>query len=453
MKTRLSTQQIQRHILAPVMQKSISVLLMPISSLLQTIEQEIQNNPLLEIDEESRRTDESLDSEWQLKIQRLTEISDGPLPQGQQAEEDISRERHLVKNISLEEYLLSQLRLEIDDEVSLAVGEQIIGNIDHDGYFTSSCRDIAQEFNLEAEFVEGVLGVIQNLDPVGIASCSLKNCLLTQLKMLDFETKDLAERIVRDFLAELGRRKYQEISKKIGCGCEEVKEAARFIASLEPKPARSFRPHQENIYIEPDILIKYHQHHLRIFINDEDIPPLRISQFYKKMLRKPNLTARERQFIEERMQSALYFLRSINQRADTLRSICESILKKQKEFFQYGHARLAPLTLSHVAREIDRDESTVSRAIRNKYMDTPRGIFPLKFFFSSAIATENNGFVASRGIMEQIRCMIEEEDKKAPLSDQDIQRRFHEEGIRLARRTVAKYRTLLKIPASSYRRS
>ncbi|MFH1360487.1 MAG: RNA polymerase factor sigma-54 [Candidatus Omnitrophota bacterium] len=454
MRPKLVTQQVQRHILAPIMQKSISVLILPVAELNSIIEEELQANPLLEIDEANRLASAARDNEeLREKIRRLSEISDGPVYQGAIGDEEESREKPLTKSATLEDYLMRQLRLEISNPEKLRIGEYIIGNLNEDGFFELPLDEASQRLGLSGSAqMQEVLETVKSFDPVGIASKDLKECLLAQLHTLAPHDEQVIKQVIGNHLEALGRKRFKEIAKSINISVDRVKEIGHYIHSLEPKPARAYRPIEENIYVKPDIFIRKTDNEFQITVNNEDIPTLRISPFYKELLRKPNLTEEEKTFIEERLQSALFFIKSIKQRSETLRAIVQFIVNKQAEFFENGHGTLAPLTLKDVAKVVERDESTISRTIRNKYIDTPYGIIPLKFFFSSAIATEANGHVGSRGIIEEIRQMIDEEDKVSPLSDQDIQNHFKEKGVRIARRTIAKYRNALKIPASHLRK-
>ena len=447
--------QVQRAILAPVMQKSITVLLLPITELAIAIEQELQTNPLLEFDETYQQILSAKQLELRQKIRSLDTASPQTL-ENTAGDEDEPTERPVIRETTLEEYLLRQLRFITSDSLQLKIGEQIIGNIDEDGYLTVTCDEIVQNVGTEnIELAEKVLSDIQQLDPLGIASRTLKECLLLQVDYYHHQDVEIIKKIINDYLMDLGNRKFKEIAKKMNLSEAEVKKFAQIISALEPKPARNFRPIDASIYVKPDVTIRKNEDSFTIQINSADAPALRINPLYKNMLNRPNLSEQERTFIEEKLQNALYFLKSIRQREETLTKIVNHILEKQIHFFTQGPSALVPLTLKDVATTIGRDESTVSRAIRSKFIETPQGLYPMKFFFSGSFNSETNGAhstVASRSIQEEIKDLIGNEEKSSPLSDQEIQAVFEKRGITVARRTISKYRQALKIPPSHLRK-
>jgi len=458
MNQKISTLQVQKTILAPLMQKSISILMLSLAELDTAIEQELQENPLLEIDDTTPKiAPKPKEDDLKLDYHKLTKMWDDPIYGGSisssDEEDEISQSR-FKKEVTLEEYLLRQLMVETSDPQKVKIGEYIIGNIDEDGYLTLTVEEILQKLNLtDTASVETVLTMIHGFDPIGIASRNITECLLTQIKNEDKAIYRIARRIIEEHFEDLGKKKIHEISKKLGLSLEEVKEVAKIISALEPKPARNFRPIDSTIYIKPDITIKKDALGYQIIINDDWIPPLRVNRYYQGLLKRPNLTTQEREFIEAKLESAFNFIKSIKQRGETLTHIVKFIIEKQAAFFEDCSNNLAPLTLKEVALAINRGESTISRAIRNKYMDTPQGVYPLKFFFSSAIATDTEGDVSSRSVKEDIRDLVEQENKESPLSDQEIVGLFSQKGVHLARRTVAKYRLAYNIPPSHLRRN
>lgn len=446
-------QQVQRMVLAPTMQQSIEVLMLPLTDLTLSIEQALEDNPLLEV-EESQLT---LDSEETLRqidmlIRPRRELLYDP---SHNSDEDPGEERFLKKEVSLEENLLQQLRLELSDPLYVRIGELIIGNLDEDGYLKVTCEEIAGMLSIgDVDVVEGVLRVIQDLEPVGIASRTISECLLLQAHNSRHKNKTLAARIITECWEDLGKKKYPEIARALGVSQEDVKEAAGFISTLEPKPARNYRPVYAHIYVKPDaFILKDDNIGYVIEINKEDIPSLKINTTYRKLLQRADLSAADREFINQKLKDAVQFIKSIEQRGTTLRRICGHIVENQKEFLERGVAGLTPMTLNDVAQSIGRNESTVSRAIHNKYIHTPQGIFSLKFFFSQGIPENGGGTcVASRSVKEEIKNMIDDEDKAAPLSDQAIQDCFTRRNMQIARRTISKYRQALMILPSNLRR-
>lgn len=460
-------QQIQRQILAPLMQQSIEILMLPLLDLNLSIEQELQNNPLLEVNEENPEpvSSETADQEF---LRRLDDwagsLRDLPFPE-HFTDDEIVEGHPLKTEVSLEDSLMRQVHVEFTDPLDIRIGECIIGNLDEDGYLKAGIEEItqwaraadpkqAEPIPFSTERVERVLSVIQGFEPCGIAARTLGECLLLQMKDKNCENKDLVLRIIRGHLNELGCRKYRDIVKASESSLDEVKKAAQVISALEPRPARNHRPVQARIFIKPDVLISEGDDSgYKIEINKEGVPSLRISARYRDLLNQKNLSPRDREFIADKLKKAVNFVRSIELRGHTLRKITEYILEKQKSFFENGSPALVPMTLKDVAQAIGRNESTISRAVQDKFVDTPQGILAMKFFFSQGLPETDNGTtVASRSVKEEIKALIHEEDKSSPLSDQEIQEHFKRRRMQIARRTVSKYRHGLRILPSNLRR-
>ncbi len=465
MSMKLSTIQTQKQILAPSMQQSIEVLLLPLLDLHQTIEMELQNNPLLEIDEDMllKRQEEEHDSETPMDrtLNQLIESPDEPFFNGP-LYNDPPDEKPFKQHDTLEEKMSRQLHVDVSDPLHLKIGEFIIGNLNEDGYLTLSCEEIAATLEIQdISIVEHILSVIQRFDPPGIAARDLRECLLLQLAALPPGETELASHLVRECIQELGRKKFTEIAKKIKVPVDNVKAAARVIASLDPRPARNHRPIRESIYIKPDVtVVRTEDEKLSVQINKDGLPPLRINQKYKALIRQGSLSAPEKKFIREQLQNAVIFIKSIEQRGQTIQAIAEHILNHQEKFFKNGHSGLAPMTLKDVAEALNRNESTISRAIHNKYMYTPKGLFPFKFFFCQSVGKsaqkssgEPENTVANRTIKEQIKELIANENKASPLSDSEIQKIFSQKGMMIARRTITKYRQMEHILPSHLRKT
>jgi RNA polymerase sigma-54 factor len=461
MKIRISPNQIQKQILAPSMQQSIEVLILPITELSAAIENELQENPMMEIDE--KKTNEADNQLDDVITRNLLLLKDKPREENYEVngddDDDQDSLRPLSRGVSLEDHLLQQLRLEVTDPIKLQIGEMIVGNLDQNGYFHGNCQEIAKTLNIEnIEFVEDVLKTIQHFDPLGIAACTLQECLLAQVEARFNGHGRLLTELIKNHLDELARKKFVDIARKLKTPVDTIKEAAKTITLLEPKPARKFWTGETTVYTKPDIKVwKDESDQYQIQINHQNIPHLRISPYYQNMLRQPNRTQEELDFIREKIKNALLFIKSIEQRHQTISQIAKYIVDRQKDFFEQGHMFLKPLILKDIAEAINRNESTISRAISNKHIETPQGYFPMKFFFSQAIqeedGTRNTSGVASRGLKEEIKELIEEENKNQPLSDQDIQDHFERKNMKIARRTISKYRSKLQILPSHLRKS
>ncbi len=455
MQVQILPQQTQKTILAPVMQQSIEVLLLAVTELNLAIEQELQSNPLLELNEETPAAQDTVFKEAVLYgndfLRSLRLPLDGQHPSDDEILEDIP-----VKiEFSLEESLLQQLRVEPISPLEFKIGEYFIGNLDEDGYLKIMCEEVAAALGIEDHaLIERVLKIIQGFEPLGIASRDLRECLSIQLAATRPARQDIYLAIITSHLEDLGHKRFQKISKETGIALPGIKEAARFIAGLEPKPARNFRPIRSSIYIQPDaFILKDKERGYYVEVSREGIPSLRVNAYYRNLLDRGSLSEKDREFIHEKFRTAMNFIKSIEQRGHTLRRIAEYILIKQMAFFDRGED-LVPLVLKDVAQAISRNESTISRAISNKYIDTPRGIFPIKFFFSQGIPSSDDarGGVASRSVKDEIQQIIVGEDKSSPFSDQDIQHYFKRRNMRIARRTISKYRQALRILPSNLRK-
>ncbi|OGX32444.1 MAG: RNA polymerase sigma-54 factor [Omnitrophica WOR_2 bacterium RIFCSPHIGHO2_01_FULL_48_9] len=454
MKINISTQQVQKQILAPAVQQSIEILLLPLQDLHLTIEQELQSNPLLELDESHPETAKLPWSEKFIQQIKHYEKANSSDYSSQEAGDDLPEESPLKREISLEENLLRQLRIETSNLLELKIGEFIIGNLDEDGYLKLSPTDIAQAFSLtDTVLVERVLQIIHGFEPIGVAACTLQECLLTQAEIKYNGTQPLVSQIIQGYLKEISQKKLTEVAKKLNVSHAEVAEAIKIIAALDPKPARNYRPIDPTIFIKPDVVITKDEDVLEVTVSQEGTPRLRINPLYRAMLNQPHLSEEERNFIREKLKNALQFIKSIEQRGQTLKAITYYILDKQKAFFEQGPKALVPMTLKNIAASLNRNESTISRAISHKYIDTPQGIFPFKFFFSQGIGEEAvNGEICSRSVKEEIKEIVEGENKYSPLSDHDIQMLLEKRGMHVARRTISKYRQVLNILPSHLRK-
>jgi RNA polymerase sigma-54 factor len=367
-------------------------------------------------------------------------------------EELPSYEATLSKKSSLYDHLIWQLRLSSMSKDEEAVGALILGNLDDDGYLQDPLEEMCKREGIDYALAEKVLKKLQEFDPVGVASRNLQECLLLQVKHLagpwDF---DLIEAMIEKHIHNLERKNYVAITKDLQVTMEEVIEAAKVISDLEPKPGRPFAT-EEPQYITPDIYVTKVGDDFIIVLNDDGLPKLKISNFYKNVLAKEGATAQTKGYVQDKLKSAIWLIKSIQQRQRTIYRVTESIVKFQREFFEKGIAYLKPMVLRDVAEDIGMHESTISRVTSNKYVHCPQGIFELKFFFNSGINRVDGEALASEAVKNKIKQLVAAENPKRPLSDQRIVELLKEANIDIARRTVAKYREMLGILSSSKRK-
>jgi RNA polymerase sigma-54 factor len=468
--------------MTPQLQQAIKLLQLSRLELTDLITQEMEENPLLEeVTSEEYPEDttvpesdtvELTDREEIKAVERTEEITgegDGKEefdwnsyledygPTGvrydRKDDEAPSWDNMLMVKPSLTDHLMWQLKLSRITEAETKIGEQIIGNLDNNGYLMASVEEIAKQEGVEESFVEGVLKKIQEFDPPGIAARDIKECLLIQARIMGMLTP-LVESIINEHLKDLETKNYTNISRKLKVPISEVLQAVCIISSMDPKPGSVYT--QERIdTITPDVYVFKAGEEYKIILNDDGLPKLRISNFYKEIMGGSNTypdAESSRKYIRERMQSATWLIKSIQQRQRTIYKVTESILKLQRDFFDYGINYLKPLVLRDIADDVEMHESTISRVVTNKYMHSPRGIFELKYFFSSRIQKTSGDAVASKSVKEEIKNIVSAENPKKPYSDSDIVDLLKKSGISIARRTVAKYREMMGVLPSSKRK-
>lgn len=347
--------------------------------------------------------------------------------------------------------LKKQLRLSSLDEQDYKIGEYIIGNLDENGYLTVSLNEIALEFDIPLSKAESVLKIIQTFEPSGIAARDLKECLIIQLNDLGVKDPVFFE-IVNNHLNMLQKKKFKEIAKKLNIPISKVAHAFNRISTLEPKPGRALSKEQ-TIYVKPDVIVKKIDNKYCYFINEGDLVNLKINSLYRNMLKGGNTFSKdEKRYAVDKFKSAVWLIKNIEKRKNTILKVTEVIMEHQKEFLEKGTEFLKPLTLREVAEIVGMHESTIARVTTSKYVETPRGIFELKYFFSSGLENESGEMESSIAVKQKIKTLIDNENPKKPLSDQTISKLLTKEGIQIARRTVAKYREQIKILPAKYRR-
>jgi RNA polymerase sigma-54 factor len=472
----------QQLIMTPQLQQAIKLLQLSRLELVDTISQEMEENPLLEeaLTEEYTENEavpesdavEIADREEIKTIERTEEITGegdgkeefdwnsyledyGPTGVRYDRKEDEapSWDNMMMVKPSLTNHLMWQLKLSRFTDAEMRIGEQIIGNLDGNGYLMASLEELATQEGVEENFVESVLEKIQEFDPPGIAARDIKECLLIQAKILGFLTP-LIEKLIKEHLKDLETKNYNNIAKKMKVSLSEILRAVVVISSMDPKPGRIYSEERIDT-ITPDVYVFKAGDEYKIVLNDDGLPKLRISNFYKEIMSGINTDTDaevSKKYIREKMQSATWLIKSIQQRHRTIYKVTESILKLQRDFFDQGIDYLKPLVLRDIADDVEMHESTISRVVTNKYMHTPRGIFELKYFFSSRIQKTSGDAIASKSVKEEIKKIVGSEDQKKPYSDSDIVNLLKKSGISIARRTVAKYREMMGVLPSSKRK-
>jgi RNA polymerase sigma-54 factor len=466
----LQTRLSQRLILTPSLQQAIKLLPLTTLELREVLQQEVIENPLLEETpleetrnveeivqeqaEEERKKDEDPLKEIELEkfFEDYFDDSSERRSRPSEVPEMPPIENTLTESPDLYDHLLWQLRMATSDELVLEIGEAIVNNLDEDGLLRTPLEKIADMGPFPLEEVEKTLAMIQSLDPPGVGARGLQECMRLQLKILGLENTP-PDVIVRDFMKQLQSHQWQEIARQMNLSPEEVSQHVEVIKRLDPRPGNRFSP-ERSAYILPDVLVVKDGEDYKIVLNDDGLPKLRISPQYRRMLDQKEAQSEEtRNYVKDKLRSALWLLKSVDQRQRTIYKVAESIVRHQRAFLDHGITHLRPLVLRDVASDIGMHESTVSRVVANKYMHTPRGTLEMRFFFHSGITSSMGEAVSSVTIKDRIRRMIDEEDSAHPLSDSRIAEVLEQDGLPLARRTVAKYREELRIPPSNLRKT
>lgn len=468
----------QQLIMTPQLQQAIKLLQLSRLELLTAINQELETNPVLE---ESLSDDDQELETWDTSAEEAppellpgdgqpTEITvetrvgedfdwdsyledklPPPLRQEREEREMPSLENLTSSVISLKSHLLWQLQMTDLGDTEKFIGAMIIGNIDEDGYLRASLTELAGEFQRPEAEIEAVLKKIQEFEPMGVGARDLAECLLIQVEFQQLQNP-LVRPIIRQHLKHLENRNYGALAKELKVSIDAVAQAAEIISRLDPKPGRSFDT-LETRYISPDIFVYKMGEDYEVTLNEDGLPKLRISNYYRNALNGHiDITEEAKTYIQTRLKSAIWFIKSIHQRQKTIYRVARSIVNFQRDFLDQGIAYLKPLTLRQVAEDVQMHESTISRVTTNKYMYTPQGVFELKFFFNSGINSIQGDQVASESVKDKIRQLVLAEDVQNPLSDQEIVNQLRQANIIIARRTVAKYREMLGLLSSSKRR-
>lgn len=465
----------QQLVMTPQLQQAIKLLQLSRLELASVIQQEMEENPALEEvpadppsemelgntpEDELPKTEEGLkevtidekvgnDIDWESYINEYN--STGRMHTERDVQEAPNYEAFTSSKETLEDHLQWQLLMHDLSEEAHRIGTLIIGNLDIDGYLKATVEEIAQQGDVTVDAVSAVLSLLQSFDPPGICARDLKETLLIQIHRLGIEDRLLSS-IITHHIKNLENKNYKKIASVLDTTIEKVVAAVNVIKYLEPKPGRQFATSEPH-YIIPDIHVYKDGDDFKIVMNDDGLPKLKINRLYRDAVSNGKELSKEaKTYLNDKMQSASWLIKSIHQRQKTIYSVMESIIKFQREFFEKGVAYLKPMILKDVAEDINMHESTISRVTTNKYAYTPQGLFELKYFFNSSIQRTNGDSMASESVKERIRMLISQEDPKNPLSDNTITELLAKANIKIARRTVAKYREMLHILPSSKRK-
>lgn len=475
-------QQLQRLMMLPGMQQAIHLLQMPVMELAPLVEEQLAQNPIIQIDEDASEDDDiaRLEEENEEEKEELDTLPEEEMTfderdfdiikrldkdfrdqcteespyKSRNSEEDRQQsfaEQSICAQPTLFEYLMTQAHDAFDKPEELAAAEILIGSLDEYGYLHTPLQEIAALHNFSESTLRDILSVIQTFDPQGIGATSLQESLLIQLRYRGKENS-LASKIIAQHYDDLLHNRIPVIQRSLHCSQEDITHAIHHdIAHLDLRPGTSYSAQSTQPLI-PDVTIRQEGDELLVGVNNDFLPPLRINGRYLKLIREAQLAPDTKQFIQHHIASAKWLLKNIMQRNDTLQNIVEILVKRQRKFFTEPDGKLVPMTMKVVSEELEIHESTVARAVANKTVDTPRGLLPLRSFFSNAYTTEEGVEISSKTVRELVHELIQKEDRSHPLSDLALSESLKEKGIVCARRTVAKYRTELNLGNAQQRR-
>jgi RNA polymerase sigma-54 factor len=492
----LSQRLTQSLVLAPQLQQSLALLQAPTLELKALVEAELQQNPVLEevMEQDAEQREKSSDSDegdtpavtdfaeppedvkfdnaseknsadpvddFQAEFEKLVQMdqewrdhfSQTNTPVRSSTEDEEKRQfmfDSITVETSLAQHLVEQVRDTLLNQEEQGIAELIIGNIDDYGYLNTTLEELAATTSLPQEKILQVLNVVQTFEPVGVGARDLRECLMLQLERTG-QQETLEYRIVRDFMDALGKRRIPEIARGTNQAVDEVQNALVRIAKLEPRPGRAFLPAVEQ-YVAPEVFVAKNGDDFVVTTNDEQIPHLRISNVYKDLMSSGGDNAEVKNYIREKIRAGKFLIKSLHQRQTTIANIGREIVKRQREFMEKGVAFLKPMTMAQVAEVVGVHETTVSRAVSGKYIETPQGVFEMKYFFTAGLQNSNGQEVSNTSVKDMISDIFKNENPSNPLSDQEVVKMLTAKGITIARRTVAKYRDELGILPSNLRK-
>ena len=482
----LSQRLTQSLVLSPQMQQSLALLQAPTLELKALVEHELEQNPVLEevaepetelpdkpapeddaapaeppFEAASEQGAEAPADDFQVEFDRLVQLDQEWRDHFAQTNVSVRRSPEeeekrqfmfdsLTAETSLAEFLMEQVReADLTDE-QRTIAELIVGNIDDHGYVKTTAAELSASTGLPVEKISEVLKIIQTFDPPGIGAADLRECLMLQLERAE-RSETLEYRIVRDFMNELGKRRIPEIARGTGRPVDEVQESLARIARLEPRPGRAFLPDADQ-YVLPEVFVQKNGDEYAVTTNDEQIPHLRISNTYKDLMAQGENSPEVKDYIRDKIRAGKFLIKSLHQRQQTILSIATEIVKRQGEFMEKGVAQLKPMTMAQIAEVVGVHETTVSRAVSGKYMQTPQGVFEMRFFFTAGLHTAGGADISNASVKDMVAEIFKNEDTARPLADQEVVKMLVAKGITIARRTVAKYRDELGILPSNLRK-
>lgn len=471
----LTIEQTQKLVMTPELIQAIQILQFNTQELDSYVQEQLLTNPVLEqgtasAEESSDQqeggqdavespaeqggTDSELDIDWKeyLKERQYDDISYRQWEYKDPEEKENAYEQYTTADVTLPEHLMFQFQFVTVKKGCRNVGRYIIESLDENGYMTLTVEEISRAMNVPEDKVEEVLSIIHTFDPAGVGARDLKECLMIQMEQKGL-LNEAYQKVLSDHLEDLAANRLGAISKSMGITVKEVQEMADVIKSLEPKPGRQFASQTDTRYIVPDVLVERVDDEYLITVNDSSTPHLMVSSYYEKLLNEAEKDSNLSKYLTDRLNSAMWLIKSIDQRKQTIYNVVEAVVKYQKEFFDKGSKYLKTLTLKQIAEEVGIHESTVSRSINGKYLQSPMGVFEIKYFFSGGVTGSQSGEgISSKSIKSFIKEIVDGEDPKSPYSDQDMVNLLKEKGIDISRRTVAKYRDEMQILSSSKRR-
>lgn len=469
----LTIEQTQKLTMTPELIQAIQILQYNSQELEEFVAKEIMENPILEMDVTARDSGSEKYSEQEVSkseqiLKKEAEEADFDLREKVvEAEYDdisyrqwehratndevVSFDQYTSKDETLQDYLLTQLTFSNLKDCERKIGRYLVEAIDENGYLTVDTEHVAGLFKVKPCAVERILEVIQGFEPSGVGARNLEECLIIQLKAKGLLV-DSVEYIIRNHLKDLGDNKIQQIAKATGLTVVQVQLIADLIRTLDPKPGRAYSSGEEVRYVVPDIIVEKQDEGYVVLTNDGTIPHLMVSSYYMNLAKTHKEDEEVQKYLNDKYNSALWLIKSIEQRKRTIYNVAAAVVEHQTDFLDKGEKYLKPMTLKQIAEDVGVHESTVSRSINGKYIQTPRGVFEIKYFFSSGISGGNGEGLSSNSIKTFIKEIVDSEDPKKPCSDQDMVEILSKKGIEISRRTVAKYRESMNILSSSKRR-